>query len=123
MTMRLPFIRSWLAIGVVATLVVGVGACSVRNPQSGADRRVNERLPQQTPADDVLRSRVLDALSTALDVNASRVEVEADAGLITVRGRVASGFEQQSVGAIVRAVPGVARVRFDLQVENPGAGR
>mgnify|MGYP001355096779 FL=1 len=123
MTMRLPFIRSWLAIGVVATLVVGAGACSARNPQSGADRRVNERLPQQTPADDVLRSRVLDALSTALDVNASRVEVEADAGLITVRGRVASGFEQQSVGAIVRAVPGVARVRFDLQVENPGAGR
>ncbi len=122
MTMRLPFIRSWLAVGVAAILVVGIGACSARTPQPGADRRVDEGLPQ-TPTDDVLRSRVLDVLSTALDVNASRVEVEADAGIITVRGRVASGFEQQSVGAIVRAVPGVTRVRFDLQVENPGAGR
>ena len=123
MTMRRPIIPSWLAFGVAATLVVGVGACSARTLPPGSDRRVNERLPPQIPTDDVLRSRVLDVLSTALDVNASLVEVEADAGLVTVRGRVASGFEQQSVGAIVRAVPGVTRVRFDLQVENPGAGR
>ena len=122
MTMRLPFIRSWLALGVAAALAIGGGACSARTLQPGSDPRVDEGLPQP-PADDVLRSRVLDVLSTAQDVNASRVEVEADAGLITVRGRVASGFEQQSVGAIVRAVPGVARVRFDLQVENPGTGR
>lgn len=122
MTMRRPIIPSWLAFGVAATLVVGVGACSARTLPPGSDRRVHEGLPQ-TPADDVLRLRVLGVLSTALDVNASGLEVEADAGLVTVRGRVASGFEQQSLGAIVRAVPGVTHVQFDLQVENPGAGR
>ena len=122
MRLRLPCIRSWLALGVVATLAIGGGACSARTLQPGSDGRVDEGLPP-TPADDILRSRVLDVLSTALDVNASGVEVEAHAGLVTIRGRVASGFEQQSVGAIVRAVPGVTQVQFDLQVENPGAGR
>jgi osmotically-inducible protein OsmY len=70
-----------------------------------------------------LRSRVERVLASALDVNADTVTVEATEGVVTVRGRVVSGFEQQSVGAIVRAVPGVTRVRFDLQVDNPGVGR
>jgi osmotically-inducible protein OsmY len=71
----------------------------------------------------VLQTRIEQALADALDVDADTVTVEVARGVVTVRGQVASGFEQQSVGAIVRAVPGVTQVRFDIQVEDPGAGR
>ena len=37
-----------------------------------------------------------------------------------VQGR-ASGTEQQSAGAIVRAVPGVRDVLFSLTIDDPGA--
>lgn len=75
------------------------------------------------PENTVLQSRIEQALATAMDVDADTLTVEATSGVVTVRGQVASGFEQQSVGAIVRAVPGVTRVRFEMQVADPGAGR
>ena len=39
-------------------------------------------------------------------------------GLVTLTGQVASVTEQQSVGAIVRAIPGVRTVFFSLSIED-----
>ncbi len=113
MTIHPAISRLLCALGLAALLVTA-GACAARGPDQTSDPR---------PADVVLRSRVERVLASALDVNADTVTVEATEGVVTVRGRVVSGFEQQSVGAIVRAVPGVTRVRFDLEVDDPGAGR
>jgi len=109
-----PAIRRLLCALGLAAVLLPAGACAARGPDQTSDART---------ADAVLRSRVDRVLASALDVNVDTVTVEANEGVVTVRGRVVSGFEQQSVGAIVRAVPGVTRVRFDLQVDNPGAGR
>ena len=69
------------------------------------------------PADDTsLRTRVEAALESATDVDSDRITVEANEGVVTLTGQVASGTEQQSVGAIVRAVPGVEDVRFSLVI-------
>jgi osmotically-inducible protein OsmY len=105
--------RSLCALGVAVALLP-IGACAARRSQQVTDA---------SQEDAALRSQVERVLASALDVNADSVTVEATEGVVTVRGQVLSGFEQQSVGAIVRAVPGVSRVRFDLQVEDRGAGR
>ena len=66
------------------------------------------------------------ALARASDVDADGITVDARRGVVTVTGRVASETEQQSVGAIVRAIPGVRGVSFSLRIEDredPGALR
>ncbi|MDE0829445.1 MAG: BON domain-containing protein [Vicinamibacterales bacterium] len=113
MTTHPAISRLLCALGL-AVVLLPAGACAARGPDQTSEAR---------PADAVLRSWVERVLASALDVNADTLTVEASEGVVTVGGRVVSGFEQQSVGAIVRAVPGVTRVRFDLQVDNPGAGR
>ncbi len=112
-TTQPAIVRLVLAAGLAAACAVG-GGCSARTPGPGLDT---------PPENTVLQARVEQALATALDVDADTVTVEAARGVVTVRGQVASGFAQQSVGAIVRAVPGVTRVRFDIEIEDPGAGR
>ena len=67
--------------------------------------------------DEVLTERVATALASASDVDADRITIEASGGVVTVNGLVANGLEQQSVGAIVRAIPGVEAVRFSLAFE------
>ena len=66
--------------------------------------------------DEVLTHRVAAALAGASDVDADRITVDARGGVVTVSGGVASGLEQQSVGAIVRAIPGVVAVRCALAI-------
>ena len=61
------------------------------------------------PADDA-------ALESATDVDSDCIDVEVNEGVVTLTGQLASGTEQQSVGAIVRAVPGVEEVRFSLVI-------
>ena len=73
-------------------------------------------------ADD-LQVRVEAALAAASDVSAVGISVATVGDIVTLTGRVASGFEQQSVGAIVRALPGVSEVRFALSIDDPQAGR
>ena len=72
---------------------------------------------------DNLQARVETALAVASDVDATGLKVTATGDVVTVTGHVGSGFEQQSVGAVVRAVPGVSEVRFILNIDNPQAGR
>ncbi len=74
-----------------------------------------------TTGDEVLKARVEAALASASDVYAAGITVDARRGVVTLTGQVASPTEQQSVGAIVRAIPGVRDVAFSLSIEDPGA--
>ena len=81
----------------------------------------------QTPADAELLTRVEAAIASATDVPSDSITVQVRAGVVTLSGSVAcegcggdstpagSGTVQQSLGAVVRAVPGVERVEFRLR--------
>ena len=78
--------------------------------------------------DDVdLQNRVQAVLASAADLPGSALQVEVADGQVTVRGSLdcedcggtgtpaGSGTVQQSLGAVLRAVPGVTEVVFQLQ--------
>lgn len=90
----------------------------------------------QTPstppvADSVLAARVSAALAAASDLPADSISVTAESGVVTLTGSVVcddcggartpggTGTVQQSLGAVVRAVPGVREVRFVLVYRRP----
>jgi len=85
----------------------------------------------QVPADSVLVRRVAAALEAASDLPADSISVSAHEGVVTLRGSLLCGecggnstpggtaTIQQDLGALVRAVPGVERVVFDLVYERP----
>lgn len=80
------------------------------------------------PTDEELEARVEAALTTASDLPPGFV-VEASEGTITITGSLACdecgglstpggvGTVQQSLGAVVRAVPGVEEVVFSLETD------
>ena len=93
----------------------------------------------QSPADVALKTRIEAALKAASDLPADgAITVEVSGGTVTLTGSVACnecggrrttagfGAVQQSVGAVVRAVPGVERVEFELEYvprsSPPGSG-
>lgn len=83
----------------------------------------------EIPPDDVLQERVEAAIARASDVPADAITVVVIDGVVTVTGSVVCeecggrrtpggfGTVQQSLGAVVRAIPGVQSVEFDLQYE------
>ncbi len=83
----------------------------------------------QSPADLALKVRVEAAIQSASDVPAESIAVEVSDGIVTLTGSVVceecggrrtpngSGTVQQSLGAVVRAIPGVAGVEFELEYE------
>lgn len=83
----------------------------------------------QSTGDEQLRQRVEQALEGASDLPADAITVSVRDGIVTLRGSVVCdtcggsrtppsfGTVQQSLGAVVRAIPGVARVRFDLKYQ------
>jgi hypothetical protein len=105
-----------LAVAICVGAVVFLGAC--------------ESEPERVP-DDVLQQRIEAALATASDVPADALTVGVIDGVVTVTGSVAcdecgglrtpggSGTVQQSLGAVVRAIPGVESVEFSLEYEAP----
>ena len=80
----------------------------------------------EIPPDDVLQERVEAAIARASDVPADAITVVVIDGVVTVTGSVVCeecggrrtpggfGTVQQSLGAVVRAIPGVQSVEFDL---------
>ena len=80
------------------------------------------------PSDEVLRERVEVVLANASDLP-EEIEVEVSDGVVTLTGsllcedcggrQTPGGFGtiQQSIGAVVRAVPGVESVEFSLAAE------
>ena len=99
-----------------------------------ANLGVNASAAAQSPADLALKARVEAALVSASDVPADSITVEVSDGVVTLSGSVVCeecggrrtppgfGTVQQSLGAVVRAVPGVARLEFKLRYQ-PAAGR
>ncbi|HJN43527.1 MAG: BON domain-containing protein [Vicinamibacterales bacterium] len=87
----------------------------------------------QRPSDDVLKTRVEAALANAEDVPGEEITVEVTDGVVTLSGKVPSDGQrgvpypgatvQQSIGAVVRAVPGVEEVRFSIQIEPVSSAR
>ena len=94
----------------------------------------------QRAPDEVLKERVEAALESTSDVPADSITVEVSNGAVTLTGSVVCegcggrltpggfGTVQQSLGAVVRAIPGVESVEFELEYESPagpsgGAGR
>ena len=87
----------------------------------------------QSVPDEVLKERVEAALERASDVPADSITVEVSNGVVTLTGSVVCedcggrgtpggfGTVQQSLGAVVRAIPGVESVEFELEYE-PRAG-
>ena len=93
----------------------------------------------QSPADLALKTRIEAALEAASDLPADgAITVEVSRGTVTLTGSVACdecggrrttpgfGSVQQSLGAVVRAIPGVERVEFELEYvprsSPPGSG-
>ena len=85
----------------------------------------------QAAPDDALRARVEAALAAASDLPADSLTVQVQGGVVTLSGSVLCddcggnatpggvGTVQQSLGAVVRAVPGVTDVRFVLRYRPP----
>jgi osmotically-inducible protein OsmY len=96
----------------------------------GAAPALGQRAPQAR-ADSVIAARVEAAIEAASDLRADSLSVAVSEGVITITGSVVcddcggtrtpggTGTVQQSLGAVVRAVPGVERVRFDLVYRRP----
>lgn len=85
--------------------------------------------PDRGPSDEEIAARVEAALTGASDVPTDGVEVDVADGVVRLTGRITCedcggqrtpagiGTVQQSIGAIVRAVPGVDEVEFDFEPE------
>ena len=103
-----------LAISVIAVIVLGCEASEVA---------------QESPPDEVLKERVEGALMNSSDIPGEDIRVEVDEGVVMLTasnlcqdpeecpgrstpGRL--GTVQQSIGAVLRAIPGVKDVQFSL---------
>ena len=114
--------RSRRLAGVIVVAAAGL----VVSPQwAAAQTRTQSR------ADSVLVARVTTALQAASDLPADSIFVVASSGVVILTGSVVcgecggsrtpngSGTVQQSLGSVVRAVPGVERVLFELVYRRP----
>ena len=87
----------------------------------------------QAAPDDALKVRVEAALAAASDLPADSISVQVQGGVVTLSGSVLCdgcggnatpggvGTVQQSLGAVVRAIPGVRELRFALRYRPPAA--
>lgn len=85
----------------------------------------------QSHMDSVLVARVEAAIEASTDLPTDSLEVSAEGGVVRVSGSLlcedcggnrtpgGTGAIQQGLGALVRAVPGVDRVVFDLVYRRP----
>ena len=114
-----------LTIGVSAMIVSGCQA-----PEAGLQILAGSEVMQDSPPDEVLRERVEQALTNSMDVPALNITVAVNDGTVTLtaselcaehecpgRGTPGGvGTVQQSIGAVVRAIPGVRAVEFSLGI-------
>jgi hypothetical protein len=82
---------------------------------------------QSSAADEALRARVEAAVAAASDLPADSISVQVQGGVVTLSGSVVcedcggsstpggAGTVQQTLGAVVRAIPGVETLRFSLR--------
>jgi osmotically-inducible protein OsmY len=94
-------------------MALDLAACSV--PEA--------RTPAQQVADTALAARVETALRTDRYVDADHVTVEANRGVVTLRGQVSDEWDRRGVLRISAAVPGVQRVVDQLEMIYYGSHR
>lgn len=94
-----------------------------------APQQAAAQAPSPSEADSLLAARVDAAIRAASDVPADSIRVEVSEGVVSLVGSVVcddcggtstpggTGTVQQSLGAVVRAVPGVEEVRFYLRYQ------
>ena len=111
--------RGHLAVAICFGAATALGACG--------------SLEAQSASDDVIKQRVEAALASASDLPADSITVAVRNGVVTLTGSVVCdecggrrtpggyGTVQQSLGAVVRAIPGVERVEFRLAYAPPAA--
>jgi len=119
-----------LAAGLAALLVPAALAAPAGAQTAGAHAAAAHTVGQsrgQSAEDAALQARVGAALEAAADLPADSVTVQVRAGVVTLSGSVVcddcgcnatpggAATVQQSLGAVVRAVPGVERVEFRLR--------
>jgi hypothetical protein len=73
--------------------------------------------PPETRHDDRIHDDVCDRLSLSDEIDANQIEVEVQAGSVTLTGNVENRHMKQLAGDIAEAVPGVAAVHNRLHVE------
>ncbi len=74
--------------------------------------------PPETRHDDRIHDDVVDRLSLNDEVNAGDIQVEVEAGAVTLTGNVDNRHMKQTAGDIAEAVPGVSSVHNRLHVEH-----
>ncbi len=116
-TLSAQFAFPLFRLGLAALVVLVLSACTLGI--AGA----------QSSADAALEARVTAAIENASDLPDGTLAVDASDGVVRISGSVAcedcggmltpGGVQtiQQSLGAVVRAVPGVERVEFELAYE------
>lgn len=107
---------------LIIILLLVLAACA---PESG-NTPVSIESAQSLSAQS-LQARVEAAIAAASDLPQGTLGVEVRDGVVTIRGDLScadcggtgtpggTGTVQQSLGAVVRAVPGVQSVEFDLE--------
>ena len=74
--------------------------------------------PPETRHDDRIRDDVCDRLSLSEEVDASQIDIDVQAGSVTLTGNVENRHMKQLAGDIAEAVPGVSGVHNRLHVEH-----
>ncbi len=115
------------AITLICSCLIFLGSCDsvLTEETSSAERASSEVLSSSATIDAQIKSQVESAIANADDLP-SGFTVEVDEGMVLIEGSVVCegcgglrtpgrvGSIQQSLGAIVRAVPGVMSVEFSL---------
>jgi osmotically-inducible protein OsmY len=70
--------------------------------------------------DDVIRGVALQALMSADDVPADRVDVKVDAGWLTLKGEVRNQSDSDAAFAIASGVPGIGGITNEIRVVTAG---
>lgn len=72
-----------------------------------------------THHDDRIHDDIRERLAQARDIDASEIDVDVEAGVVTLQGRVEERSMKDAAGDIAERVPGVHRVRNQLHVGEP----
>lgn len=99
------------ALTLAAALVLL--ACSTTAPRTPAERASDRALVKQVEA----------AIANDPYVDTDHVYVDARRGIVQLKGLVETDWDQRRVLRIASAVPGVARIDDDLEINEFGFGR
>jgi hypothetical protein len=72
-----------------------------------------------THHDDQIHDDICARLSQATEIDASQIEVDVEAGVVTLRGRVEDREMKSAAADLAERVPGVTRVHNRLHVGEP----